>query len=243
MLDDDAQRLLEHVLVDVLGAQQEQRARPVDRLGDRGRLLQVQAAHHLHDLDQLARHLLVQLGRVQAHDLQLALHVGVVEPQVEAAALERLGQLARVVRGQQHQRAACGPPPRPARGSRPGSRTGPRAASPRTPGRSCRSRRSAAPPAPPRRWRASSGRGSRNSSPKMSSRTSRQPASSPPPGCAGAACGSSTRTAPWPRPGPRSTAGARACGPVVRASALASSVLPTPAGPSTSTGLPSCAAR
>ena len=56
------------------------------------------------DLDELARDRLVELGRVQADDLELALDVRVVEPEVEAAALERLGQLARVVRGEQHER-------------------------------------------------------------------------------------------------------------------------------------------
>ena len=45
-----------------------------------------------------------QLGRVQAHDLQLVLERGVVQPQVQAAALQRLGQLARVVGGEQHDR-------------------------------------------------------------------------------------------------------------------------------------------
>ena len=41
---------------------------------------------------------------MQAHDLELVLELGVVEPQVQAAALQRLGQLARVVGGQQHHR-------------------------------------------------------------------------------------------------------------------------------------------
>ena len=45
-----------------------------------------------------------QIRRMQAHDLELVLELGVVQPQVQAAALERLGQLARVVRGQQHHR-------------------------------------------------------------------------------------------------------------------------------------------
>src|SRR4051812_3913583 len=104
VLHDDGQRALEHRLVDVVGAEQDQRARPVDRLGYRRRLLQVEATHHVDDLHELARDLLVQLGRVQADDLELALHVRVVEPQVEAAALQGLGQLARVVGGQQHER-------------------------------------------------------------------------------------------------------------------------------------------
>jgi hypothetical protein len=55
-------------------------------------------------LDELARDRRVELGRVHVHDLELALDGRVVEPEVEAAALERLGQLARVVRGEQHQR-------------------------------------------------------------------------------------------------------------------------------------------
>ena len=104
MLDDDRQRRAEDVGVDVVGAEQQQRARPVDRLRDRGRLLEVELAHHVDDLDEPLRDLLGQLGRVQAHDLELVLGRGVVEPQVQAAALERLGQLARVVRGQQHDR-------------------------------------------------------------------------------------------------------------------------------------------
>ena len=104
VLDDDRHRALEHRLVDVLGAEQEQRPRPVDRLGDRGRLLQVERADHVDDLDELARHCLVQLRGVQVHDLELALDRRVVEPEVEAAPLERLGQLTRVVRGEQHER-------------------------------------------------------------------------------------------------------------------------------------------
>jgi hypothetical protein len=54
--------------------------------------------------------------------------------------------------------------------------------------------------------------------------------------CRGAACRTSTRRWPWLRRGPRNTA----CGsgePVNAAVALASSVLPTPAGPSTRIGL------
>ncbi len=101
----------------------------------------------------------------------------------------------------------------PARGSRSESPRGPPAASPRTPGRSCRSRRSAAPPEALRRSRSSAD--ARAGTPRR-----RCPPAPPPirprrprPGCAAAACGSSTRTAPWPRRGPHSTAVARALGP------------------------------
>ena len=45
-----------------------------------------------------------EVGGMQADDLDLALELGVVEPEVEAAALQRLGQLARVVRGEDDDR-------------------------------------------------------------------------------------------------------------------------------------------
>ena len=45
---------------------------------------------------------------MQPDDLELVLERRVVEPQVQAAALERLGQLARVVGGQQHDRVRAG---------------------------------------------------------------------------------------------------------------------------------------
>ena len=104
VLDDDRHRLLEGLAVDVLGAHQQQRPRPIDRLGDRGRLLQVERPHHPHHLDQPPGQRLGQLRRVQADDLHLALQIRVVEPEVEAAPLQRLGQLARVVRGEDDDR-------------------------------------------------------------------------------------------------------------------------------------------
>src|SRR4051794_28201960 len=104
VLDDDRHRVAERLLVDVVGAEQQQRARPVDRLCDRRRLLQVELADELDDLDELARDALVELGGVQAHDRELVLELRVVQPEVQAAPLERLGELARVVGGQQHHR-------------------------------------------------------------------------------------------------------------------------------------------
>jgi hypothetical protein len=91
VLDDHGHRLEEDVGVDVLGSEQQQRARPVDRLGDRGRLLEVELADHADDLDELARDGLRELGRVQAHDRELVLELWIVEPQVKTAPLERLG--------------------------------------------------------------------------------------------------------------------------------------------------------
>src|SRR4051812_9569264 len=104
VLDDDRHRLVEGLAVDVLGSHQQQRARPIDRLGDRGRLLQVEVADHPHHLDQLAGQRLGELGSVQADDLHLTLELWVIEPEIEAASLQRLGQLTRVVRGEDHNR-------------------------------------------------------------------------------------------------------------------------------------------
>ena len=108
MLDDDRHRVGEDLTVDVVGAEQQQGPRPVDRLGDRRRLLEVELADHGDDLDELARDRVAELGGVELDDLELVLERRVVEPQVQAAALERLGELARVVGGQQHDRARLG---------------------------------------------------------------------------------------------------------------------------------------
>ena len=125
------------------------------------------------DLDQLARQRLGQLRGVQADDLHLALDLGVVEPEVEAAALQRLGQLARVVRGEDDDRHRRRRRPGPARESRSGSRRAAPAASPRTPGRSCRSRRSAGPPG--RGWRSPASAAARAGTPRRRCRRGRPP--------------------------------------------------------------------
>ena len=104
VLDDDRHRLGEGLVVDVVGPHQQQGPRPVDRLGDRGRLLEVEPANHPHHLDQAAGERLGEVGGVELDDLHLALELGIVEPEVEAAALQRLGQLARVVRGEDDDR-------------------------------------------------------------------------------------------------------------------------------------------
>ena len=54
VLDDHRHRLAELVVVDVLGAEQQQGAGPVDRLGDRRRLLEVERADGADHLDKLA---------------------------------------------------------------------------------------------------------------------------------------------------------------------------------------------
>jgi hypothetical protein len=61
-------------------AEQQQRARPVDRFRDGRRLLEVELADHADDLDEPPRDRFRKVGRVQADDLELLLGVRVVQP-------------------------------------------------------------------------------------------------------------------------------------------------------------------
>ena len=56
----------------------------------------------MHDLDELASHLLVELWGVQVDDPKLVLQIRVIQPEVETATLQSLGQLAGVVGGEEH---------------------------------------------------------------------------------------------------------------------------------------------
>ena len=85
----------------VCDAEQHERARPVERLGDRRRLAQLERAQRAHDAGHLVGQLLADAGHLGPHDLALAVEVRVVDVQVQAAALERLGELAGVVRGEE----------------------------------------------------------------------------------------------------------------------------------------------
>ena len=141
VLEQHVQRLADHLGSIVVVTEVEQRAGPVDRLGDRRRLLQVERADRAHDLRDLLGERVVDLGHADPHDLLLALEVGVVDVQVEAAPLQRLGELTGVVRREEHDRALRARRSCRARGSTPGSRRAPRAAAPRSRSRRGRPRR------------------------------------------------------------------------------------------------------
>ena len=94
--------------VDLLDAQQHQRVGPVERLGHRRRLLQLELADRAHDAGHLVGQVVGDVGHLGEDDLLLALHVGVVDVEEEAAPLERLGELTGVVRGEEHQRDLLG---------------------------------------------------------------------------------------------------------------------------------------
>ena len=108
VLEHDAEGLVDGGLVEVLDLQGDERAGPVDRLGDRRRLLQVQVAQPADGRDELPGDAVVEVGNLSGDDGPLTLGGRVVEVQEQAAPLHRLGELARRVRGQHHERTAHG---------------------------------------------------------------------------------------------------------------------------------------
>src|SRR5580658_8382039 len=109
ILQEDVQGVLGPGGVDRLHAQQHERAGPVDRLGDRRRLAQLEGAQRAHDPRHLVGELLADARHLGPHDLALALEIRVVDVQVEAPALERLGELTGVVGREEHHGQLRGP--------------------------------------------------------------------------------------------------------------------------------------
>ena len=79
-------------------AERGERLRPVDRLGDAGRLVQVEVAQRLDRARDLAGERLADAGGADPQDRELALEVGVVDPVVEATAFQRVVDVAGAVR-------------------------------------------------------------------------------------------------------------------------------------------------
>ncbi len=82
---------------------------PVEGLGHTRQLEEVLAAERVHEGDDLSRQALLDAGQADADDLELALGGRIVDPVVEAAALEGVVDLARAVRGHDHDRRLLGP--------------------------------------------------------------------------------------------------------------------------------------
>ena len=88
--------------------ERQQRARPGDRLPHAGQLVELALAQPRDRGAHARRDLLGHAGQPRADDLGLALGRRVVDPVVQAAALERVVQLARAVGGQHDQRPVRG---------------------------------------------------------------------------------------------------------------------------------------
>src|SRR5262245_21317597 len=104
VLQQDVERLLGLLGVDVVDAEEDESAGPVDRLAHAGRLLQLELANRADDAGDLVGEVVADSRHLGQHDLLLAVEIGIVDVQVEAAALQGLGELARVVRRQEHER-------------------------------------------------------------------------------------------------------------------------------------------
>ena len=81
--------------------------RPVDRLGDAGRLREVEAAQLAHERRRLGGEPLGDARDPDLDDLDLAVDRRMADPVEEGAALERVVQLARPVGGEDHGRLAA----------------------------------------------------------------------------------------------------------------------------------------
>src|SRR5262245_61405112 len=90
VLQQDVQRLLRLLRVDGVDAEQDERARPIEGLRDRRRLLELELPDRPHDARDLVGEVLTDLGDLGENDLLLSVEVRVVDMQVEATALQRL---------------------------------------------------------------------------------------------------------------------------------------------------------
>ena len=102
-LERDAERALEPVVVE-----REQRLGPGDRLPHAGQLVEILPAEARDGGADAPGHGLGHVGRARVDDLALALRARVVDPVVEAAALEGVVELARAVRREHDHGPAAG---------------------------------------------------------------------------------------------------------------------------------------
>ena len=96
-LEDTAQRLLEPAHIEMIAVQVHERHRPIEALGDAGRLLQGQRAKRLHQGGDLGRQPLGEAGEPGVQNGDFLLERRIRQPEKQAAAAERIRQLARPV--------------------------------------------------------------------------------------------------------------------------------------------------
>src|SRR3989441_946233 len=104
VLEEHAERPVEDVAVELARLERDERERPIQGLGHAGPFEQVVAAQRLDDRDDGAREPVRHLGEAPRDDRELALRRRVLDPVVEAAALQRVVHFARAVRGDDDRR-------------------------------------------------------------------------------------------------------------------------------------------
>ncbi len=109
VLDDRAQGVVGHLGAEAVGTEGPDRVGPVDGLRHPGGLGQVQAPQGRHRPGHLGGEVGGHLGSADAHDVDLALERGEVDPVVEAPPLEGVVELAGAVRRDDHHGRVLGP--------------------------------------------------------------------------------------------------------------------------------------
>ena len=107
VLEHRPERLLDDLGIELLAPERVERHRPVDRLRDPRRLREVEAAKLADERRRLGRESLGNPGNAEPHDLDLALDRRVPDPVEQRPALERVVQLARPVRREDHRRSGA----------------------------------------------------------------------------------------------------------------------------------------
>src|SRR5438128_3486877 len=100
VLEDGGECLGDQLLIERLQVEQRERARPVERLADARGLLQVELADAVHDRDHVRRQPFGDSRDLETDDLELLRPIREVDEEMQAAALERVRHLTRVVAGQ-----------------------------------------------------------------------------------------------------------------------------------------------
>ena len=108
-LQEHVQRLADQVRVERRGVQQDQGARPVDGLGDRWQLAQIECSQRLDEAHQFALQAGLDARHADGDDPLLQSLIGQGDVQVQAPALQRVAEVAHVVRGQEHHRRRSWP--------------------------------------------------------------------------------------------------------------------------------------
>ena len=103
-LEHHAERVLDGGDVEDLSIERGERGDPVERLGDAGNLVQLDATQLVHERRDLPRQLLRRLRHARVDDRHLLLERRVLDPLIQAAALQRVVDLARAVGGEDHER-------------------------------------------------------------------------------------------------------------------------------------------
>src|SRR5829696_7154445 len=109
VLENGAKGCLDELLVELPGAEGDERLGPVEGLGHARWFVEIHRAHLLRRSGDLAGQPLLSVGDPEAYDLDLPLEAGMLDVMVEAAAFEGVVDLTGAVGGQDSHRRTFGP--------------------------------------------------------------------------------------------------------------------------------------